>query len=219
VGDHVIYADALLELAVNDQLRGDLASARDSIEACIAIARGSEEPYLLAAALNAFARFEADAGALDRAMLLEQEALNISIAVGDDRGALGYRESIACTLRLMGRVEDAFRLSVELVPAFLELGEPVSLISVAEDHGAIVAELGDHALAARLLGAADSERATRRLPRSVPQEAEIGGAFRLAREALMPSRWRLEYDTGRAAGVETSLIRALRETPPPRGVS
>ena len=88
--------------------------------------------------------------------------------------SLIYQHNLACTLRLVGRVKESAQLMSSLVPEALKMRDPAHLIVLAEDYAAVLAELGDHRRAARLLGASDALRDRLQSPRLAWQQEEIG---------------------------------------------
>jgi hypothetical protein len=97
----------------------------------------------------------------------------------------------------------------KLVPRGIEIAGPAALTAVAEDYSAILAEVGDHASAARLLGTADSMRERLGYPRHFMQAAEIAGPIARAREALSEEAWAAAYREGRVSTLEDALRAAI----------
>lgn len=87
------------------------------------------------------------------------------------------------------------------------------LMAVTEDYAAVLAELGAHQHAVRLLGAADATHERLAAPRDPTQEAEIAEPIAKAHTALTPEEWQDAYRTGRNTTVEDALIQAHAETP------
>jgi hypothetical protein len=81
----------------------------------------------------------------------------------------------------------------------------------------VLAELGQHQQAVRLLGAAEAMRERNANPRPPGQEAEIGEPS-LRPEHIHPKRtWRLEYETGYAMTIEDALTGAQTASQNRRG--
>ena len=76
---------------------------------------------------------------------------------------------------------------------------------LAEDYGAILAELGRSEHAARLLGAADAMRERHAHPRDPGQLASIEEPFAKACTALGEESWRREYQRGHDVAIEEVL--------------
>ncbi|MEJ7708223.1 MAG: hypothetical protein WKF82_13720 [Nocardioidaceae bacterium] len=98
------------------------------------------------------------------------------------------------------------------VPVNLRFADPGGLMVLAEDFGAVLAEMGDWAGAARLLGAADAMRKRHVHPRESTQEAEIEAPFARVRAGLAPEDWQREYACGLDMSVEDALKEAHSKT-------
>jgi hypothetical protein len=112
---------------------------------------------------------------------------------------------MACTLREMGRLADAHERMRALVPRSLEVAPPGTLTVLAEDYAAILAEVGDHRSAVRLLGAADAMRQRLGSPRHTMQAAEIAGPVAKTRDGLPQQTWDRTYEAGRSSTIEAAL--------------
>jgi hypothetical protein len=147
---------------------------------------------------------EASEQQFERAVELADNAINIYIQLGDDYGAMRLRHSHACYLRLVGRADDARRQMQELIPDVLRLADASILPVLAEDYGAVMAELGHHEVAAILLGAADMARERDGAPREPPQQAQIEQPYARARSSLA-GIWDDQYQLGRRLSIEEAL--------------
>jgi hypothetical protein len=137
------------------------------------------------------------------------EALLLAGSLGKALEVLGIQHNMACTLRLMGRVEQAEHQMRPLIPAFLAESDP-NLMFDAEDYAAVLAELGDNERAVLLLGAADAIRERRGTPRDHRQEAEIPDAIAKARDGLSRADLNGAHQAGREVSVEDALIEVHR---------
>ena len=108
----------------------------------------------------------------------------------------------------MGRLDEAEQRMRDQMPQYLRLADPIWLVTVAEDYGAVLAELGRHVVAARLLGSADAMRERNGTPRSLAQQNEIREPFGRAQAALGPDTWKRQYEPGRNISVEDALTDA-----------
>lgn len=90
----------------------------------------------------------------------------------------------------------------------LRVWSPEFAAILAEDYGAVLADLGEFKESARLLGAADSARKRHGTPRSARQQTDLDGAFNTARSVLGSDGWLLEYQLGFNQAVEEALARA-----------
>jgi hypothetical protein len=110
-------------------------------------------------------------------------------------------------------VEEAREHLRNLIPQQLAFSEPDRLPCVAEDHGAVLAELGDHQPAVLLLGAADAMRERLGTPRDPAQQADIAEPIAKARTALPTQEWNDAHQTGRNTTVEDALNQAHAAEP------
>jgi len=207
--DNGTLAMALTELADVEAERGELAAARSLYDEAVGVARESGDRAQLRVVLGEYAILETSEGHPERSLELDAEALAIARELHDPIGALTAEHNMACTLREMGRVGDAYQQMRNLVPRGLEVAGPGALTALAEDYAAILAEVGDHASAVRLLGAADCMRERLGSPRHPMQAAEIAGPMAKAREALDEQAWEAAYRQGRGSTLEDALRAAV----------
>jgi tetratricopeptide (TPR) repeat protein len=182
-----------------------LPAARRAAEEAVDLARKGSEKRQLSNAFATLSNVVAADGDLDQAVELILAAIDLSLEIGDARGVLIGREILACTYRELGRLDEAYQLMRDQVPRNLQFQSPESLMILAEDFGAVLADLGEHDLAVRLLGAADAMRQRHVHPRSPSQETEIHEPFARARAALGPRDWDRAYTRGNNMAVEDAL--------------
>jgi predicted ATPase/class 3 adenylate cyclase len=215
-GEDALLVKAIRMLAVIEENTDRLAQARPRYEEALAIARRLDDKPLLHHILGYFSSFEGIDHDEQRSMALGTEAIAVARDCGDTDAVLVYQHNLACSLRLLGRVEDAAQLMSSLVPDVVKMRYPAELTVLAEDYAAIVAELGDHRRAARLLAAADVLRDRLQSPRPAWQEEEIGAAIDKARAALSAPEWAAAYQSGLNTPVENVLVEAVEATRTPR---
>jgi hypothetical protein len=95
-----------------------------------------------------------------------------------------------------------------LIPQCLQLDKPSDLTGLAEDYAAILAELGDHVPAVRLLGAAEATRERLGIPRGQFVQEEIAQPIAKTRAVLSPKEWNDAYQAGRNTTIEDALTEA-----------
>jgi hypothetical protein len=173
------------------------------VEAVEVARRSIDTPHRI---VDSLAVFEGIEHHRHRALELHEEAIALAHAAGDLRAARSYQHNRACELRLMGRVGEARDEMITLMPAMIRDMIPSELITLAEDYGAVLAELGHHRDAVQLLGAADVLRERHGYPRDSWQEIEIHDALAGSEKGLSRQDWDDSYQAGR-----TSDIRALLE--------
>jgi predicted ATPase len=193
---------ALTLLAAVQFERGESAEARAAFEESVELARQAGDLLVLQDALSNFASLEAQAGNHRRSLELETEALDIARATGDTYRESGLIQNLACTLRMLGRVGEAHARIRALGRFVADHFQGIYLISLAEDYGAILADLGDHPAAARLFGAAEAARDELAYPRDRLQETEVAPAVARSRAALPASVWDEEYGAGRSMSLD-----------------
>jgi predicted ATPase/class 3 adenylate cyclase len=184
-------------------------SARRALESAIHLARDSDDSEALADALSRMALVEAASGNPERSLECDAMALRLHQDRGNARGVLNQRHNMACTLREMGRLHEAHRQMGELIPEVLRLADPNLLVVVAEDYAAVLAELGHHIAATRLLASVDAMRERSGSPRLPSQQRLIAEPFAESRAALDAQTWAKEYRLGRDTTVEEALPKAL----------
>ncbi|HLL07426.1 MAG TPA: tetratricopeptide repeat protein [Nocardioidaceae bacterium] len=205
-------ASALRSLAWAEMEHGDLDASRRNLDEAIAAAKQADDQRQVAIALCVLADVEAYSQNFKRAIELYDAAQELSQRVHDDYGALTTQHNRACTLREMGRLADAERDFADLVTQALRIYNPAGLVTVAEDYAAVLAELGEHQQALRLLGAAEAMRERNSNPRPQSQEAEIGEPFAKVRAALSDDDWNHEYRAGYTLAIADALTEAQTTT-------
>lgn len=209
LGDERGLAHALVMWANCERLLdGDLQAARRACEEAETLARSIGFRPLLADALERLAELEADGHNFQQSLDLHQEALDIRRERGDERGVLNTSQTIAWTLRGMGRLEDAEQQLREQIPQMLRLADPGLLTEFVEDYAAVLADLREYESAARLLGAADEMRERDGTFRDPFREAEIQEPVAKAQATASAGAWDREYRRGHHISVEDALTQA-----------
>jgi hypothetical protein len=108
----------------------------------------------------------------------------------------------------MGRLEDAHEQMRQQIPDALRFGDAEMLMVLAEDYAALLAQIGSHRRATRLLGAVDAMRERSGVHRDPAQEQEVSEPFGAARAALGDQAWKGEYGAGSKHTVEEALVEA-----------
>jgi predicted ATPase/class 3 adenylate cyclase len=216
IGDQVDLAMALSWQGRAAQALGDYPEARGCIQEAIDLSRDAHDRKDEAQAMREMAFLEFLEGNLERRLELELAIVALYREMGDDYGLLGARHNLACTFRLLGRLEEAHRVMGEVIPQMVKVGHPDDLTSLAEDYAALLVDLGHYAAAVRLIGAADARREQSGTRRNTGQEAEVGKAFADVRTALPPDTWDRDYQGGRAMTVEAALTAAHAQESSPR---
>jgi predicted ATPase/class 3 adenylate cyclase len=195
---------ALAMLATVESELGHSGTARTLYEEALSVARSNRDSSL-ADCLSRFAIFEAGVGNFERSMELNDEAIAFARGIGDYASVLALEAAQPWVLRLSGHPEEAHERILRSIPQHLRLNEPEMLLEIAETHAAILADLGDHPTAVRLLGAADAMRERQATPRLPTEQAEIDEPAAKTHAALTDQDWEAAYQAGRNTTVEDAL--------------
>jgi tetratricopeptide (TPR) repeat protein len=206
-------AHALSLLSWLERSKGDLTAARRASEEVVALSRATGDRKRLAFGLWHLAGIEADEGNFERSVELLRSAISIHAADGDEFYLWDVQYSLACVLRRMGRGQEAYAQMRQALPHLLQLSGPETLVTTAEDYGALLADLGEFPHAVRLLGSAEAMRERIGAPRERIQEAEIAESFARTRVAMTADDWQREYLHGRNTIIEDAIEQALAATP------
>ncbi len=213
LGDRSNLSSALRVLATIDNQLANHAAARRGLEEAVAVARRVGEKADLSLALLELSNIEAAEGNLERSMDLLEESIPISRELGDEAQLIMSQHNVACTLRELGRTEEAHREMQRLMVDAVKQRSPILSIILAEDYAAVLADLGEAAMAASFLGSAETERDRAGIPRPAYQEAELKGPLARARGALPPTEWDLEYERGCRTPLDEMLASAAGHRP------
>ncbi|PZS30023.1 MAG: hypothetical protein DLM58_14445 [Pseudonocardiales bacterium] len=166
-------------------------------------------------ALNTMGWIHLERGDLDTARAFFDEALACFAAQEKDARAdldsedsLAARHNIACTLRFMGRPEEAVQQFRWLRPMSIEMNQLYHLIVLCEDYAAALAETGALASAARLIGGADQLRIRHALHRPQVQESELEPAISALKAGLGEHDWAVNFAIGMTTPIDVLLSRA-----------
>jgi tetratricopeptide (TPR) repeat protein len=208
--------EAELQAAVNRLAFVELNSgrpetARELYRDVLTRARRSGDAAQLRTVLLHLALLESHEQHHERSLELQTEALEIALSVAEPSWIVVHRQNIACSLRQLGRVDEANAQMLSVIPTALQLGEPILLLVLAEDLAAVVADLGDARMAARLLGAAEAMRERLSAPREPAQQSEVGPPIDRARHSLSADAWAKAYSLGRATSLSEALAFAVSE--------
>jgi len=200
-------------LARIEEERGQPRVARSLFEEAASLSRevgvtGPDSGRQMIGVLGDFASFETATGNYERSLELGAEVLGISRQIGDAFTIATVQQNTACTLRMMGRIGDAEEMMRSIIPQIVDLKEPNAMITVAEDHGAILAELHESRMAARLFGAAEAQREKLGIPRHRSQEDALAAPIAKARRELTDAEWDDAWQAGHATPIEKVLMDA-----------
>ena len=205
LGDPHSLANAFLIRAAMELHDGQLVAARLSLDEACDVAGEWEDPDYRLNALCTTAILEGIEHHWEPSYGLYGELLELATAVGNAEFALIARHNIAELLRSLGRLEEARSQMLALLPDELRLNEPLGLTSFAEGYAALLADLGDHAPAIRLFGAADEMRRQMGIRLSPQWDREVEEGRAKSRTAMPKQRWNDLYESGRAGDLQEML--------------
>ena len=198
---------ALADLVLIEVERGQTATCRPLLDEARAVAQEIGDNRQLHLALQAYASFEDAQGNYERALQLDTQAVEVARQLKDSWRVLVGQHNIACTLRELGRVQEAADQLREIIPAVLDTNAPLFLTNLAGSYAGVLADLDEHHSAALLLGAADAMRQRLGYPRTPTQKAEIAEPIAKTRAALTTAEWDDAYQAGFNTTVEDALHR------------
>jgi predicted ATPase/class 3 adenylate cyclase len=211
LGDRDEQARELNSLGITQHHLGELNVARSLLEESAAIAREVGSDFRLAAALTNLGQLESDAGDFDRATEVLEEALALDEKQGDMLGVALDQQSLAGVSLRAGRPGEALGLLSGMFDYVVRCGDAVLLATTLEMSAAMVAQLGQSLLAARLTGAAEGIRQRLGVP---IQEPDLLDRFLApARAAVAPEEWLQGLASGRAVTQPEAAVLLVSSAP------
>jgi tetratricopeptide (TPR) repeat protein len=156
-----------------------------------------------------FALVEAGDERHDAALAFEEAAIAMAIRLEDLRALQATRNNRACTLRLLGRLDEAYVEFADLLPTILAEDIPDAVLTSAEDFACVLFDMGREKDGALLVGAAMAERDTAGVPRLDFQDASIEPSISAGRDRLGDA-WDTLLVRGAELGVLAAVASALR---------
>lgn len=151
-----------------------------------------------------------DAGDHGSALLFEEAAIAMAQRMGDGLAITAVRNNRACTLRNLGRLQEAYDEFAVLLPGILADDIPDAVLTSCEDFACVLFDMGRDREGALLVGAADAEREATGVPRMPIQEAAVSPSVEAARTRLGDG-WGPLLERGAELGVLAAVATALRE--------
>jgi len=115
----------------------------------------------------------------------------------------------ACSLRDLGRFDEALTLMRQVFDQAVTRRWPYATAVVGEDCGAVLVRLQRFEDGARLIGAAEALRHRIRMPRDTVQTRELAPVLDVARAAVGDERWEELIEAGSDVSVEDAMSMAL----------
>jgi tetratricopeptide (TPR) repeat protein len=150
-----------------------------------------------------------DDGDHEAALAFEDAAIEMAERLGDVLAMTGVRNNRACTLRHLGRYDEAYEEFARLMPEILAGDVPDAVLTSCEDFACVLFDMGRDRDGAVLVGAALAERESTGVPRMAFKEAAVAPSFNAGR-ARLGEGWEQLLDRGRELGVLAAVAMALR---------
>jgi non-specific serine/threonine protein kinase len=177
------------------------------------LAREVRDQRLEAVAVENLGSLKLIRGDVSRARILLEQAGELAFAAGDPRDVSSIERSLARVQLAEGRHDIARSLLADALRVSRDLGLKIELAESLELGAEVAAGSGDVHACARLLGAADSLRASIGAPREPPYDdfwCERTAAK--ARELLSDLAFNEAYEQGLALQTEEAIELALDQT-------
>jgi len=208
-GDAAREAAVLQPLCMAASGLGDLVAARRHAEQAVAAARRLDNPRQLAGALSGLGQLDRLEGRLAQARATCEEFLALSTALQDQEYIAAGLLNLAMVALGMQRLDDARHLLLQVVDIADAIGSRPAALCVVDVSAALAAARGEHALAARWYGLAQTHYQRASLHRDAADDAFIAAAIAPVRAALGGDFDTLA-DQGRDQGFEASWGRLLQ---------
>jgi tetratricopeptide (TPR) repeat protein len=203
-----VACSSMIELGSLAALRGDDAQADAMHAEGAALARRTGMRRGIAHVHNEMGLAARFRGQPERALPLHQVALAIHRALVPTRvpRTLGQ---VGCTEARLGQYDAAGAHLREAAALALATPQPPTALLLLTGFALVAAGRGDHALAARLLGAAEAGRERLGVPAVGAERAEAALAGQMARAGLTPDAFEAALAAGRELGPDQALRVAL----------
>ena len=150
-----------------------------------------------------------DDGDHDAALAFEDAAIEMAQRLGDGLAITSVRNNRACTLRHLGRYDEAYDEFAWVLPEILAEDIPDAVLTGCEDFACVLFDMGRDRDGALLVGAATAEREGTGVPRMAIQEAALTPSVEAGRHRL-GDEWQPLLDRGAELGVLAAIAMALR---------
>jgi tetratricopeptide (TPR) repeat protein len=205
LGDMNRVAATLQPLGIAAAGGGDRATARRYLEESLAIARGSGNEVTLAGALIAVAQLDRLDGDLAHAEPLYDEAIALGRRTGNpDTIALGLL-NLAMVYVARGAQHGARLALQEALAIARETGSATAALSVLDAATGLVARHGEHEVAVRWFGVAQTRQDLSGLQRDLADDAFLLPLVAASRAALGVARAAAAEEAGRALDPDAAL--------------
>ncbi|HSS68488.1 MAG TPA: adenylate/guanylate cyclase domain-containing protein [Nocardioidaceae bacterium] len=216
VGDDMYLVSALNITGMMEADLGRHDASRELYDESVAVAMSTGNLLQLRESISNLAwHIQSTGGDHEVVLQLKREALEVAKRTGNPYAALADEHNVACSLRILGRLDEAYAMMRPLIPTVLAINVTGNVMATSEDFAALLADMGDSKRAAWLLGAADARHDEVGQSRLAQQDAEIAEPIAKARAALTPAEWDDAYTRGRATPIHEAMRQAYDETSEP----
>jgi tetratricopeptide (TPR) repeat protein len=150
-----------------------------------------------------------DDGDHEAALAFENAAIEMADRLGDGLASTGVRNNRACTLRHLGRYDEAYDEFAAVLPEILADDIPDAVLTSCEDFACVLFDMGRDWDGALLVGAALAERDGIGVPRMAFQEAALAPSVEAGRQRL-GDEWEPLLARGADLGVLAAVATAMR---------
>jgi tetratricopeptide (TPR) repeat protein len=154
-----------------------------------------------------------DEGDHESALAFEDAAIEMADRLGDRLAITGVRNNRACTLRHLGRYDEAYAEFAALLPEILADDLPDAVLTSCEDFACVLFDIGRDRDGALLMGAAKAQREDSGVPRMAFQEAALAASVEPGRHRL-GADWEPLLARGAELDVLAAVAMALRTSEP-----
>lgn len=210
-GDRARVAVALNSLGAMARERGDLAGSRTAFEEAIDAYRELDDRQRLADTLSNLGIVAVDQDRLDEAAALFEESLALDRAFDNQWGIAQTLTGQAALALARGAADEATALLARAIDVLRPLDDRPSLVKALEHLAATAAVRDEHALAARLWGAATAQREAAGEPRTDAEAAAIDRHLAASRATLGPKRFASAENSGTEIELDAALAEGLRQ--------
>jgi tetratricopeptide (TPR) repeat protein len=208
LGNRDAEARELNSLAVAHRERGDHAESRRLLEQSLRTAREIGNVRRESTALANLVMVLVDTADWEAALVASRQAVAASRALGDDWAAACDESNLAMALLRTEGADAAYAHLAAVAPRAVALEDNELSIAILELFAAIVAELGEDELAARLLAVSDRQRAVVGMPRSKPDQALLNRSLDASR-ARDDQGWLAAYEEGLRLDPTQAMAQAM----------
>ncbi len=206
LGDRTNETIAEFHLGQIDAYVGDVAAAKCRFDACLAVARETENHELEGECELMLGVLALQAGDIDLARARLGSSHDICREVGDKRGEATAQWWLGKADLAAGDFEDAPTRLGAALRAFQAFDMYAEMLGCLEDHALLVADRGNPETAVRLYSVADAQRRNLWLPRSPLAERRWSDATAALRSTLGEAA----YDKAWAEGATTDVGEAIK---------